>query len=107
MDAVNDIDSIRKITGVCPQHDILWNELTGREHLTIFAQLKDIHRDQITEQVDGILEQIGLTAVADDRWVYGRLQTNPFLSLPHSYPPNSPPNKFYFSPIEYPPIVVE
>ena len=28
--------------GVCPQHDILWPELTAREHLEIFAELKGI-----------------------------------------------------------------
>ena len=26
--------------GVCPQFDILWDELTIREHLTIFSKIK-------------------------------------------------------------------
>jgi len=34
--------SRRKVMGVCPQHDILWPELTAREHLEIFAELKGI-----------------------------------------------------------------
>lgn len=33
-------DSIRRILGVCPQHDILWGELTAAQHLEIFAQFK-------------------------------------------------------------------
>ena len=26
--------------GVCPQFDILWDELTIREHLTLFSRIK-------------------------------------------------------------------
>ena len=33
-------DRIRRILGVCPQHDILWGELTAAQHLEIFAQFK-------------------------------------------------------------------
>jgi ATP-binding cassette subfamily A (ABC1) protein 3 len=32
-----DMDKISKIMGVCPQHDILWDNLTGREHLELFG----------------------------------------------------------------------
>ena len=32
--------SINQIMGVCPQHDILWEQLTGREHLELFAALR-------------------------------------------------------------------
>ena len=39
-DISTDMDSIRQIMGVCPQFDILWNELTAKEHLQIFAKLK-------------------------------------------------------------------
>ena len=28
--------------GVCPQFDILWDELTVEEHLTIFSKIKSI-----------------------------------------------------------------
>ena len=30
----------RHEVGVCPQHDVLWDELTCMEHLSIFAALK-------------------------------------------------------------------
>ena len=26
--------------GVCPQHDILWDQLTGKEHIELFARIK-------------------------------------------------------------------
>jgi ATP-binding cassette subfamily A (ABC1) protein 3 len=36
-DILNDMDSIRKDIGVCPQHDILYDQLTVREHLEVFG----------------------------------------------------------------------
>jgi ATP-binding cassette subfamily A (ABC1) protein 5 len=32
--------SIRQMTGVCPQHDILFDLLTPREHLEFFAAVR-------------------------------------------------------------------
>lgn len=42
-DIGEDMDSIRQIMGVCPQFDILWEELTAAEHLKMFAKLKGIY----------------------------------------------------------------
>lgn len=36
----NDMDQIRRMTGVCPQHDILFDNLSPREHLEFFAAVK-------------------------------------------------------------------
>jgi len=36
----DEMTQIRQIMGVCPQFDILWDELTAEEHLYIFAKLK-------------------------------------------------------------------
>ena len=36
----NDMDKIRSMTGVCPQHDVLFDNLTTREHLRFFAAIK-------------------------------------------------------------------
>ena len=36
------MESIRKSLGVCPQHDILFGDLTVREHLELFATFKGI-----------------------------------------------------------------
>ena len=37
------MDRIRSVMGVCPQFDVLWNELTGLEHLTIYGNMKVGH----------------------------------------------------------------
>merc|ERR1711968_260974 len=34
--------AIRKKMGVCPQHDILWEDLTGRERIELFAGIKNV-----------------------------------------------------------------
>lgn len=39
----NDMSAIRQMTGVCPQHDILFDLLTPREHLEFFAVVRVSH----------------------------------------------------------------
>ncbi len=34
------INAIRSLMGVCPQFDVLWNELTAKEHLEIYGSVK-------------------------------------------------------------------
>jgi ABC-type multidrug transport system ATPase subunit len=34
--------AIHKIMGVCPQHDLLWAALSGREHLQFYGRLKGL-----------------------------------------------------------------
>lgn len=34
------MEQIRKMTGVCPQHDILFDNLSPKEHLEFFAAVK-------------------------------------------------------------------
>ena len=52
-DVANQMDDIRTIMGVCPQHDVLFDDLTVYEHLEFFGKLKGI--DQIISQLKGIL----------------------------------------------------
>jgi hypothetical protein len=41
-DIRSDMDAIYSLMGVCPQHDLLWETLTGREHLTFYGRLKGL-----------------------------------------------------------------
>ena len=36
----HDMESIRKTLGVCPQHDVLFDNLTLKETILFFSQLK-------------------------------------------------------------------
>jgi hypothetical protein len=33
--------------GVCPQFDVLWDELSGREHLTIYGHIKGLKFSEV------------------------------------------------------------
>jgi len=41
-DLSTDMASIHEQMGVCPQHDVLWDDLTAAEHLTFYARLRKV-----------------------------------------------------------------
>jgi len=57
---IDGIEEIRQVMGVCPQHDVLWNQLTGREHLELFAGLRDISNAKINKEVEERLNDVDL-----------------------------------------------
>ncbi|XP_016838488.1 ATP-binding cassette sub-family A member 5 isoform X2 [Nasonia vitripennis] len=61
----NDMHMIRSMTGVCPQHDILFDLLTPREHLEFFAAVRGIPRGTIEHEVKKTLKDIDLLEKAD------------------------------------------
>ncbi|XP_034182709.1 cholesterol transporter ABCA5 isoform X1 [Osmia lignaria lignaria] len=61
----NDMQMIRSMTGVCPQHDILFDLLTPREHLEFFAAVRGIPKSMIEHEVKKTLKDIDLTENAD------------------------------------------
>eukprot|EP01117_Protostelium_nocturnum_P005730 TRINITY_DN2068_c0_g1_i1.p1 TRINITY_DN2068_c0_g1~~TRINITY_DN2068_c0_g1_i1.p1 ORF type:complete len:1746 (+),score=587.77 TRINITY_DN2068_c0_g1_i1:107-5344(+) len=63
----NNIKEVQSIMGVCPQFDILWNELTGEEHLELFAGLKCLDPAFIPSEVDRLLESVELHDVRKER----------------------------------------
>lgn len=52
---------VRPIMGVCPQFDVLWDQLTGLEHLRVFAAIKGIPRADRKHEVAKLLEEVKLT----------------------------------------------
>ncbi|PKI78010.1 ABC transporter A family member 2-like isoform X2 [Punica granatum] len=55
------MSNIRKIIGVCPQFDILWDLLTGQEHLYLFANIKGLPPASIRSVVKKSLDEVRLT----------------------------------------------
>ena len=49
------------LAGLCPQHDVLFDRLTVEEHLWFFAKLKNCPTHRVKQEVDGMIECIGLT----------------------------------------------
>jgi ATP-binding cassette subfamily A (ABC1) protein 3 len=61
MDIRSDMDDIRKNLGVCPQHDILFPDLTVHEHLIMFARFKGTPSKDLNDEVERMIESVGLT----------------------------------------------
>uniref|UniRef100_A0A7S3ZF35 ABC transporter domain-containing protein n=1 Tax=Lotharella globosa TaxID=91324 RepID=A0A7S3ZF35_9EUKA len=60
-----EMTQIRRDLGVCPQHDILFDLLTVREHLWLYAKIKGIPKDEIETAIQTAIEQVGLTEKVD------------------------------------------
>ena len=63
LDVKTSISAVRKQLGICPQHDILWDDLTAEEHLELFGDLKGIPRKECKEQVKSLLDSVELSKV--------------------------------------------
>uniref|UniRef100_A0A452RDE1 ATP binding cassette subfamily A member 3 n=1 Tax=Ursus americanus TaxID=9643 RepID=A0A452RDE1_URSAM len=55
-----DMVQIRKSLGLCPQHDVLFDNLTVAEHLYFYAQLKGLSRQKCPEEVQRMLHVLSL-----------------------------------------------
>ena len=52
---------IRRVIGVCPQHNVLWDDLTVTEHLRIFARLYGVAPATVERAVAQGIAAVGLT----------------------------------------------
>ncbi len=64
-DIETEMDSIRKFMGVCPQHDILFENLTVKEHLEMFATFKGMKSEDIDNEVKKLIEDVDLVEKTD------------------------------------------
>uniref|UniRef100_A0A8C7EXA6 ABC transporter domain-containing protein n=1 Tax=Neovison vison TaxID=452646 RepID=A0A8C7EXA6_NEOVI len=55
-----DMAEIQRSLGWCPQHDILFPDLTVAEHLSFYAQLKGLSHRKCPEEVQRMLHVLGL-----------------------------------------------
>uniref|UniRef100_A0A4W5MXT9 ATP binding cassette subfamily A member 3 n=1 Tax=Hucho hucho TaxID=62062 RepID=A0A4W5MXT9_9TELE len=59
-DICQDMTLIRHSLGLCPQHDVLFDNLTVREHLLFYTQLKGYSQEKIPAEVDRIIRILNL-----------------------------------------------
>jgi len=60
LDIRQHMPSIYKLMGVCPQHDLLWEQLSGREHLRFYGRLKGLVGRELEDAVDAALKSVNL-----------------------------------------------
>ncbi|TRY85186.1 hypothetical protein DNTS_030944 [Danionella cerebrum] len=59
-DIRTDIDMIRKRMGMCPQHNVLFKDLTVEEHIYFFARLKGRSSKEAKKEIDQMIQDVGL-----------------------------------------------
>ncbi|XP_010150183.1 PREDICTED: retinal-specific ATP-binding cassette transporter, partial [Eurypyga helias] len=66
LDIQTHMDSIRHRLGMCPQYNILFNHLTVAEHILFYSQLKGRSRDEAEQELETMLEEMGLNHKRDE-----------------------------------------
>ena len=46
-DVKKEMHEIHNVLGVCPQFDILWDDLTVKEHLLLYARIKGVRDERV------------------------------------------------------------
>ena len=59
----SDQDKISKMIGECKQDDILWPNLTAREHLELFGGIRGVSSDEMAATVQKWLDSVDLDSV--------------------------------------------
>jgi ABC-type multidrug transport system ATPase subunit len=67
LDVRYDMSELRQLVGLCPQHDILWPELTAGEHLELFAAIKGVSRKDTPLAVAHQLAEVSLSHVTNNK----------------------------------------
>lgn len=60
MDLRKDMNEIYENIGVCPQHDLLWETLTGKEHLMFYGRMKNLTGAALKKAVEESLKSVNL-----------------------------------------------
>lgn len=54
------MDTIRQSIGVCPQHNVLFDEMTVDEHLWFYARLKGRQPDEVRQDTEKMIDDLVL-----------------------------------------------
>ena len=54
----DDLHAIRQMTGVCPQHNVLFFSLTVQEHLFFFGKIKGLMGRKLHDAADKVLLEV-------------------------------------------------
>ncbi|XP_056103062.1 phospholipid-transporting ATPase ABCA1 isoform X2 [Rhinichthys klamathensis goyatoka] len=59
-DIRTDMDTIRTHLGMCPQHNVLFNDMTVEEHIYFYARLKGRSSKEVKKEIDQMINDVGL-----------------------------------------------
>lgn len=66
----NGMAHVKRLMGVCPQFDILWDNLSAKQHLELFGAIRGISAASLGAEADKRLEEVRLTEVSNQVCVY-------------------------------------
>ncbi|XP_070561206.1 phospholipid-transporting ATPase ABCA3-like isoform X2 [Ptychodera flava] len=64
---LTDIDKVRYSLGLCPQHNVLFDRLTVKEHLEFFVSLKGKSGSEARRQVEDMIRDLNLTEKTNEQ----------------------------------------
>ena len=59
------MDIFRTKLGICPQHDVLFDDLTIREHLSMFCYFKGVPSEKIEDEINKTLKDFRIEDIQD------------------------------------------
>ncbi|XP_062985205.1 phospholipid-transporting ATPase ABCA1 [Elgaria multicarinata webbii] len=59
-DICSELSAIRQNLGVCPQHNVLFDELTVEEHIWFYARLKGLSETLVKKEMEQMATDVGL-----------------------------------------------
>lgn len=65
LDLTTNVHTCRRKLGYCPQFDSIFELLTAREHLQLYARIKGIKEEHITTVAQNKIDEMGLAEYAD------------------------------------------
>nr|XP_042904131.1 ATP-binding cassette sub-family A member 2 isoform X3 [Parasteatoda tepidariorum] len=66
-DIRTEMDLIRQSMGMCPQHNVLFEDLTVEEHLWFYASLKGVQENSSAEEMDKMIQDLNLPLKRHDK----------------------------------------
>eukprot|EP00052_Salpingoeca_macrocollata_P025254 m.229564 g.229564 ORF g.229564 m.229564 type:complete len:1857 (+) comp22401_c4_seq1:3439-9009(+) len=66
-DVRENTEQVRRSLGLCPQFDVLWDELTVAEHLRFFGELKGKGGRELENEIDHFLDELNLTSKRNEQ----------------------------------------
>ncbi|XP_028395322.1 ATP-binding cassette sub-family A member 3-like [Dendronephthya gigantea] len=77
------MDGVRSSLGLCPQHDVLYDTLTVKEHLWFFGRLKGMTRAESAGEIEKMLDSIKLAdkCTSQTRYLSGGMKRKLSLGL--------------------------
>eukprot|EP01064_Diplonema_japonicum_P009611 TRINITY_DN17087_c0_g1_i1.p1 TRINITY_DN17087_c0_g1~~TRINITY_DN17087_c0_g1_i1.p1 ORF type:complete len:1544 (+),score=393.35 TRINITY_DN17087_c0_g1_i1:77-4708(+) len=61
----NNTEALQQVLGVCPQHDILFDALTTKDHLLLVGALKGVSINDLNAAAEKALEEVGVAMKKD------------------------------------------